>query len=438
MMRNRKISEISTRELLVIGIPTVMIALLVFGIAYHYVLPEPPRTVIMTTGMEGGSYAVFGERYRQILARDQVNLELQPSSGSVENLKRLVDKSLPVDVGFVQGGTSYSAEAVNLVSLGAIGYTPFWVFYRSVETYDDLSQLKGKRMSIGPEGSGVRKFALELLNAARAADPPTFLLDLTMTAAAQALIDGKVDVLITFGTADNALVQKLLYTPGIRLMNFSQAEAYSRLFPGLSHVVLPKGILDLEKKIPASDVHLLSPTTNLVIRDNLHPAIAYLLLDAAVEIHGTSGWLQRAGEFPSLKSQDFRLSEEAERFYKSGRPFLMNYLPFRMATFAERMIRIVIPVGIVLLPLLRIVPWLYTWRNRSKFYRWYGELKYLEFEVSEHPQTEMIPDYQARLDRIEASVSKVNVPLAFYDEIYTLREHIDFVRTKIARLIQSK
>lgn len=433
-MSRRKVSEISTRELLVIGIPTVLIALLVFGVTYHYVLPAPPRTVVMTTGMEGGSYAAFGERYRQVLARDQLRLELRPSSGSVENLKRLADKSLAVDAGFVQGGTSSSAEATNLVSLGGICYSPLWVFYRGDETYDDLSQLKGKRMTIGPEGSGVRKFALDLLKAGHAADPPTILLDLTMTAAAQALMDGKVDVVITFGTADNALVQKLLYTPGVKLMNFSQAEAYSRLFPALFHVILPKGILDLEKKIPPSDIHLLAPTTNLVVRESLHPAVVYLLLDAAVEIHGSAGWLQKAGEFPTLKAQDLPLSDEAERFYKSGRPFLMNYLPFRMATLVERMIRIVIPVGIVLLPLLRIVPWLYTWRNRSKFYRWYGELKYLEFEITEHPQPERLSDYQARLDRIEDSVNRVNVPLAFYDEIYTLREHIDFVRGKIARL----
>jgi TRAP-type uncharacterized transport system substrate-binding protein len=433
-MSRRKISEISTRELLVIGIPTVLISLLVFGITYHFVLPAPPRTVVMTTGMEGGSFGLFGERYREVLARDQVRLELRPSSGSVENLKRLMDKSLPVDIGFVQGGTSSSAEATNLVSLGGICYTPLWVFYRGDETYDDLSQLKGKRMTIGPEGSGVRKFALDLLKTGHAADPPTVLLDLTTAAAAKALIEGKVDVVITFGTADNALVQKLLYTPGVKLMNFSQAEAYSRLFPALSHVILPKGILDLEKKIPVSDIHLLAPTANLVARDSLHPAVIYLLLDAALEIHGSSGWLHKAGEFPTLKAQDLPLSDEAERFYKSGRPFLMNYLPFRMATFAERMIRIIIPVGIVLLPLLRIVPWLYTWRNRSKFYRWYEELKYLELEITEHPQPERLLDYQARLDRIEDSVRKVNVPLAFYDEIYTMREHIAFVRGKIVRL----
>ena len=433
-MSHKKMSEISTRELLVIGVPTLFIALLVFGIAYHFVLPAPPRTLVMTTGMEGGSYTVFGERYREVLARDQVRLELRPSSGSVENLKRLMDKSLAVDVGFVQGGTSSSAEAKNLVSLGGICYSPLWVFYRGEETYDDLSQLKGKRVTIGPEGSGVRKFALDLLKASHAADPPTQLLDLITTAAAKALMEGKVDVVMTFGTADNALVQKLLYTPKVKLMNFSQAEAYTRLFPALSHVVLPKGILDLEKKVPPSDVHLLSPTTNLIVRENLHPASIYLLLDAAVEIHGNSGWVHRAGEFPNLKAQDFPLSEEAERFYKSGRPFLMNYLPFWAAAFVERTIRIIVPVGIVLVPLLRIVPWLYARRNRSKFYRWYGELKYLEFEVSEDPRPERLSDYQARLDRIEGFVNKVNVPLAFYDEIYTLREHIDFVRRKIAQL----
>lgn len=431
-MGRRKISEISTRELLVIVIPTALVAVLVFGVTYHFVLPAPPRTVVMTTGMEGGGFQLFGERYRQALARDQVRLEIKPSSGSLENLKRLMDKS--ADVGLVQGGTSSGAEVANLVSLGGICYTPLWVFYRGDETYDDLSQLKGKKMTIGPEGSGVRKFALDLLKAGHAADPPTVLLDLTTSAAAKALIEGQVDVVVTFGTADNPLVQKLLYTPRVKLMSFSQAEAYSHLFPALSHVTLPKGILDLKKKIPPSDIHLLAPTTNLIVRNDLHPAVVYLLLDAAAEIHGSAGWLNKAGEFPTLKAQDLPLSDEAERFYKSGRPFLMNYLPFRMATFVERMIRIVLPVGIVLLPLLRIVPWLYTWRNRSKFYRWYGELKYLELKITESPQTGRLPDYQARLDRIEDSVNRVTVPLAFYDEVYTLRQHIDFVRGKISRL----
>jgi len=434
-MNRKRISEISTRELLIIGIPTLLIGLIVFALAYHYVMPAPARTLVMTTGMAGGSSEAFGERYRRFLARDQVHVDLRPSEGSVENLKRLTDRATGVDVGFVMGGSGSGAET-KLVSLGAICYMPFWVFYRGDRTYDDLSELKGKRISIGPEGSSVRKFALDLLKASHAADPPTVLLDLTITAGVQALTDGQVDAVIIFSTADNVLVQKNLYAPGIKLMNFSQAEAYSRLFPALSHVILPKGILDLEKKIPPSDIHLLSPTVNLIARDSLHPAFIYLLLEAAVEIHGSSGWLQRAGEFPSPKSQDIPLSGEAERFYKSGRPFLLSYLPFWGAIYVERGIQIVLPVVLVVFPLLRIIPWLYTWRNRSKFYRWYGELEYLESEVTDHPQPERIPDYRARLDRIENAVNKVNVPLAFYDEIFTLREHIDFVRGKISRLNQ--
>jgi TRAP-type uncharacterized transport system substrate-binding protein len=390
----------------------------------------------MTTGVEGRTYAALGERYREILARSHVHLKLLPSSGAVENLRRLKNKSLAVDVGFAQGGTSSSSEAPNLLSLGSILYNPLWVFYRNDETFDDFSQLKGKRIAIGLEGSGARKFSLDLLKASRAIDPPTVLFDLADEAANKALKEGRVDVVITLGTADNTYVQDLLHAQNVKLMSLSQAEAYARLFPALSHVILPKGVVNLAKRLPASDIHLLSPTTNLVVRDTMHPALMYLLLDAAAEIHGGPGWVHKTGEFPAPKVQDFPLSEQAERFYKSGRPFLLDYLPFWVAVFLDRIIKILIPVVVILIPLMRIMPWLYSWRNRSKLYRWYGELKYLELEVSEHPQTNHIADYYAKLDHIEASVKKINVPLAFYRELYTLREHIELVREKVIRLDQ--
>jgi hypothetical protein len=219
-------------------------------------------------------------------------------------------------------------------------------------------------------------------------------------------------------------------------MSLSQAEAYVRLFPALSHVILPKGVVNLARRLPASDIHLVSPTTNLVVRDSMHPALMYLLLDAAVEIHGGPGWVNKAGEFPAPKVQDFPLSDQAERFYKSGRAFLLDYLPFWVAVFLDRIVKILIPVAVVLFPLMRIMPWLYSWRNRSKLYRWYGELKFLELEVSEHPQASRIADYYAKLDHIEASVKKIKVPLAFYRELYTLREHIELVRERVVRLDQ--
>jgi hypothetical protein len=160
----------------------------------------------------------------------------------------------------------------------------------------------------------------------------------------------------------------------------------------------------------------------------------YLLLEAAAEIHGGGGWVHKAGEFPSPKAQDFPLSDRAERFYKSGRPLLFDYLPFWVATFVDRLVLLLIPTAAVLIPLIRIMPWFYSWRNRRKFFYWYGELKNLELEVRESPQPDRVGDYQTRLERIEAAVNEVHVPLAFFHEAYNLKQHIELVRGKLTRL----
>ncbi len=415
----------------------VLLILIVFGfVFFHFVLPAPPDTVVMTTGMEGGTYTVFGRRYQEAMARERVRLLLLPSSGSVENLNRLKDSSFRVDVGFIQGGTISAKEAPQLISLGGICYSPLWVFYRGRGVLDDLSQLKGKRIAVGPEGSGARKFSMELLKASDAAGPPTRLLDFPGPAGVKAILDGRVDVVMISSTVDNALVQELLYAEGIKLMNFRQAEAYTRRFPSLSQVVLPKGILDLSKNRPATDIQLLATTTNLIVRKNLHPAIMYLLLDAAMDIHGDAGWVNKAGEFPSPKSQDFPLSDIAERFYKSGRPFLLDYLPFGMAAYVDRMILILVPVAVVLIPLLRIIPPIYFWLNRRKLYKCYEDLKNLEMEMTEDFTPGRVVDYQRTLDRIEVFVNEIHVPLALFREVYTLEQHVDVIRNKLARLTQ--
>jgi TRAP-type uncharacterized transport system substrate-binding protein len=370
------------------------------------------------------------------MAREKVRLQLLPSSGSVENLNRLKERSSRVDVGFIQGGTISAKEAPNLVSLGGICYSPLWVFYRGQDTFDDLSLLKGRRIAIGPEGSGARKFSMELLRASNVAAPPTQLLDLPSAAAVKAILEGNVDVIMISSTVDNALVQELLHAEGIKLMNFRQAEAYTRRFPALSQVTLPKGILDLSKNKPATDIHLLATTTNLIVRKNLHPAMMYLLLDAAVDIHSNAGWVNKAGEFPSPKSQDFPLSDIAERFYKSGRPFLLDYLPFWMAAYIDRMILILVPAAVVLIPLLRIIPSVYSWWNRRKLYKCYEDLKNLELRIMEDSTPGMMMDYQNTLDRIEAFINEIRVPLALFREVYTLKEHVDLVRNRLVRLDQ--
>lgn len=430
-IRSTIISSISDHGLLVILVSILLAALISIIIAYHF---KSPDNLTMTTGFENGSYAIFGERYRQILEREKITLELLPSSGSIENLKRLNDKSYRVDAGFVQDGMSSPAEANNLVSLGAIGYSPLWVFYRGQETFNYLSELKGKRIAIGPEGSGVRKFAIDLLKLNNSAAPPTVLLDLSSDAANKALLEGTVDAVMIIGAEDNALVKELLYNPRVKLMSFRQAEAYTRLIPALSHVVLPQGILDVSKKMPSQDVHLLSVTTSLIVRKDLHPALIYLLLDAAVEIHSDAGWVNKKGEFPTLKELSFPSSNYAERFYRSGRPFLLDYLPFGIAAFVDRTILFMFPVALILIPLIRSIPWVYSWRHRRKFYHWYRELKNLELEVMESSKLEDISGYHEKIDRIEASINRIPVPLAFFEEVYRLQEHVDLVRGKLIRL----
>ncbi len=422
---------ISNHLLLTIFVSLLVIVLIFFSIAYQF---KAPNHLTMTTGFKHGTYATYGERYKEILARQKIHLHILPSSGSVENLKRLGDKSFHVDAGFVQDGTVTPAEVDNLISLGAIGYSPLWVFYRSEKVLDYISELKGKRIVIGAEGSGARQFAIDLLKLNNSADPPTVLVDLAGSPAVKALLEGKVDAVMVIGTEDNPLIQLLLYSPKVKLLSFKQAEAYTRLIQAFSHVVLPKGILDINKKIPSDDVHLLAVTTSLIVRKDLHPALQYLLLDAAVEIHSSAGWVNKKAEFPSPRELSFPSSNYAERFYKSGRPFLLDYLPFGIAAFVDRTILFAIPAAIILIPLIRSIPWLYSWRHRRKFHKWYRELKDLELEMMESREAIDVSGYHERIDRIETSINNIQVPLAFFGEVYKLQEHVDLVRGKLDRM----
>jgi uncharacterized protein len=428
-MGRQKIRQLTLGAWSITILAILLVVIFLSWMGYRFLQPFPPKTLIMATGMEGGSYAAFGELYRQVLARDGINVVLRTTSGAVDNMKLLQQHA--VEAGFIQGTVGGIEERSNLVSLGGLAYTPLWIFYRGKDTYDDLMQLKGKRIAIGPEGSGVRRYSLQLLKVVGATGPPTVFLDLPNAEANKALLDGTVDAVMTFGSPDNRLIWELLSAKDIKLMSVSQAEAYTRRFPDLSHVVLPRGVIDPGRRDPPSDVHLLSPTTNLIVRKDLHPALIYLLLKASVEIHRGATWLNKAGEFPTLIKQDDPISEQAQRFYKSGGSWLYGYLPFWAATFAERLTLVLISLGVILLPLIGIAPWIYTWRNRSKYYPWYRELRKLEKEILENRPIGDVDSYGARLDRIEDAVGRIRTSVAFYDELFILKEHIQIVRRKL-------
>jgi TRAP transporter TAXI family solute receptor len=430
-MGRQKIRQLTLSAWSVMILVILLVVIFLSWMGYRFLQPFPPKTLVLATGMEGGSYGAFGELYRQVLARYGIHVVLRPTSGAVENMRLLGDKRQAVQAGFVQGTVGAIDEGSNLVSLGGMAYTPLWIFYGGKDTYDDLTQLKGKRIAIGPEGSGVRKYALQLLKAAGVTGPPAEFRDLSYAEANRALLDGRVDAIMIFGAPDSLLVSELLHAKGIKLMSMSQAEAYSRLFPGLSHVVLPRGIIDPGRRDPPADIHLLSPTTNLIVRKDLHPALVYLLLKASVEIHGGATWVSKAGEFPNLTKQDDPISEQAQRFYRSGGSWLYAYLPFWAATFVDRLTLILISLGMIIVPLIGIAPWVYSWRNRSRYYPMYRELRKLEREILENRPTGNIADYVARLDRMEDAVSRIRTSVAFYDELYILKEHIRTVRGKL-------
>ena len=425
---------------LVIALGVALIALTVF-VATRFIKPAPPDTLTLSTGAADGAYHAFAQRYQRVFEREGVKLELKPSNGSVDNLARLKDNSALVDAAFVQGGLGLLSlnplqqptDELPLFSLANLFHEPVWVFYQGKQEITGFAQFKGLRVAIGPVGSGTRKVVLELLAAAGVDDANATLSPEGGRAGRELLEAGKLDAVLLIAAPTAPVVQALLRNPVLRLMSVAQAEGYSRRFPYLSPVILPRGVVDFKSDLPARDITLLASTANLVVREDVHPALAFLLLEAAVEVHNGPGLLHRPGDFPSAKATDFPLASEAKRYFQTGRPFLQRYLPFWLANFIERMLVLLVPLVAVVYPLIKVLPEIFFWRQKNKIFKWYGELKFLEGDLArdDMPADERAK-HLARLDEIEAEAAALHVPLAFSDRVYTLRGHIAYVRQSLA------
>ncbi len=429
----RKFSEYSLTDLLLIGLPALLLLGGGFWLASRFIQPAPPHVLVLSSGGEGGAYQLFSARYKAILARNYIELKELPSPGAVENLRRLRDEQSPVDVAFLQGGVGMGQDTAGLVSLGSLYPEPLWVFYRGQENVERLLQLRGKRIGVGAEGSGTRKLAQEMLEAEGIATAPTRLLPVSGLEAVAALQKGEVDAVFLVGGAQSGAVWSLLFSEGVKLMSFARADAYARRYPFLEKVVLPAGAIDLARDLPARDVTLVAPIATLVAREDTHPALINLLLQAAAEVHAEPGLFQKPRQFPNATAVDFPLSPEASRFYTSGKPFLQRYLPFWLATFIDRMLVMLIPLLALALPLVKLAPVLYGWRIRSRIFRCYGELKFLEAELEAEGARQGAPAWLERLERVERVANAIRTPQAFMDQLYTLRGHIDLVRHKLER-----
>jgi TRAP transporter TAXI family solute receptor len=425
--------------------PFVLLAAGLLWAAFWYLQPTPPRTVTLATGQAQGAYAEFGHQYAQSLARHGIDVTLRETQGAAENLALLRDPTSGVSIAFVQGGAddrgqrSGAAQAGDdgLMALGSLFHEPLWIFYRrdaarqrlGSDTLDNLAGLRGWRLNIGPPGSGVPNLLDRLFEANGIAAGEIALHRLGQAEAVAALLAGKLDAMALASAPEANIIQQLLRTEDLGLLDFAQAEAYSRRFPFLSTVVLPRGIVDLAEDLPATDIRLVAPTATLVASEDLHPALVQLFMQAAQGIHGGPGWFQRGGDFPSGQALEWPLAAEAERFLRSGTPWLQRYLPFWLANLIDRMWLALVSIIAVLIPLSRVLPPLYEFRVRSRIFRWYGQLRKIEDELStpEPDRGALI----AQLDELDARVERIAVPLSHTDALYALRSHIRLVRNRL-------
>jgi TRAP-type uncharacterized transport system substrate-binding protein len=390
----------------------------------------PPRTIAMATGAEGGANYELGIRYREILAREGVKLQLQPTTGSIENLRQLRDSKSGIGVGFIQGGTTTRKESPQLESLGTIFYEPLWRFRRA-EIGSGVEGLRGRRLSIGPEGSGGRALALQILSRTKIDSVVGELSGFTPQVAAEKLIAGEIDEAFIVTGWESAAIQSLLNAKGIEAEGFQRADAFLAIYPFLHKLVLPAGVVDLLTNRPPADVVLLAPKASLAVRADLHPALQYLLLDAAVQIHSQPGIFQKAGQFPAAESIDLPLSGEAQRFYKSGRPFLQGYLPFWIATLIEKLLVVLIPLAALLYPVFKLLPQMYDWMMQLRIRRLYDEIRSIESEMEARGPEFDASTLNAKLDEIDQRANHLQLPTVYASSLYTMRSHIDLVRTRL-------
>jgi TRAP-type uncharacterized transport system substrate-binding protein len=393
----------------------------------------------MATGAEGGNYRVFAEKLKQELAKQGFALTLIPSAGSRDNLERLLAEDSQVEIALVQSGLERqlrAADRAHLESLGAVYQEPLWLFHHKDIRLERIADLLPLRLALGSVGSGTRAASAAILDA-NAIEPqhyPASWQDLGDNKAAAALNAGELDAAFFVGPAENARIQQLAANPELRLANFRRAAAYEARLPFFKRVTIDEGLLNLALNSPPQTTVTLSPVATLVINRGFHPGLAPLFLEASREVMKNGTLLDQAGAFPSAEPRTFALSGDAEHYYKNGPPLLQRYLPFRIASLADRYIILLIPLLVVLIPLLKAVGPLYRWRIRARIYRWYKYLREIDRQLDAGTLPDRLDAEVERLEQLEDELAKVEVPLSYSNELYELHVHLRYVIERLRTL----
>ena len=393
--------------------------------------PPPPKTITVATGADGGTYSTYGARYKDFFAKRGITLNLVPTKGAQENADLIGDPASPIDIAFVQSGLIDPATAPNVESLGSIGYEPIWVFYRGNDKDGSLQKFTdfhNRRIAIGEKGSGTYTEAMHMLSL-NGLDKNPNLIAMPTAEAVGAVERGEIDAIFLIQGVQSGNVQRLLQNPDLHLANFVRADAYAQNIPYLERLNIPMGGLDLKRNFPTENIQLIATTTEIVVKDHVHPAIQMLFMQAAHEINGKEGFLTKRGEFPSFRGSNLPESRQAALYYEKGLPFLMNHLPFWLAEFFHRTLFFLLPILIIAFPVIKYLPEFWENRMRDRINGVYARLEKLEQEISSSVDPAQQPIYLARLDEIEQQAFKLKHSKTHSLEYYTLRSHIDYVRS---------
>jgi TRAP-type uncharacterized transport system substrate-binding protein len=424
------LNEPSSNRVLIFSAIGLILLAAVIVYAARLIVPPPQNEVVIATGVESGGYNAFGKLYKQMLEAQGIRVRLRTSAGANENLALIHDPKSGVNVALMQGGIADADTAKGVLSLGRMFYEPLWVFYESDATFDQLGELQGHRIAVGAEGSGTRTLNVSLLGAAGVNATNATFLPLSGDNAVAALYSGTADAAMLIFAPEAPALQKLFHDPAIKLMSMSQADALASIYPYLSHIVLPQGVIDLPRNIPPRSYDLIAPESALIVAKDLHPALVAQLAEAASRIHSRPNLLTKPGEFPKTPDPEFEMSEDALRFYKSGPPFLQRYVPFWVANFLQRILIFLIPLATVAIPLMRGIPALMGWWVQRKLAYWYHRLERLERSVGSSGTT--AAERAEELSLISDKVAGIQVPRGYAEHFFNLKLHIDRVRARLA------
>jgi TRAP transporter TAXI family solute receptor len=423
------------RQLLKRWCPALLISLAALMAAPWLLGPRCPTHIVIATGQQDGAYYAFASQYKEILAEHGITLEVRSTAGSVENQQLLNSDSSGVSLAIIQGGTADRAKG-RLQSLASLYPEPVWVFCRSDDPVDELAQLQGKSIAVGPKGSGTRSIALKLLadNHISEEDHQTSFVDFGATESSQKLKTGEIDVAFIVISPEAPVIHDLLKADGIQLVSFRRAAAYQQKHGFLSESILPEGIVSFHHDVPNRDIRLLAPTANMVARDDLHHALVPLILQAVEQVHQSDGILVQSESFPTPQFTDYPLNKDADRYFRSGPSLLYRYLPFWLAAWLDRVKLILLPMCTLLIPLIKVAPPVYRWRIRSKIYRWYRVLHEIDLELKDADRSLDLSGCLRRLNKLEQELFEVSVPLSYMEEFYNLRLHVSFVKNRLSEL----